>query len=189
MFKWMILASLVFGHVGFAQEALPFIPALLSGQSNAVMLSPFLPPGSHYLVAENSQSIGAWDPNAAPNTGHLGHDYVDALTRYNFGVIVWWQGESDARRPPEDYRAKLIDLLRLGGAPTRPVMIVEIANIPELGAIRAVHAELAQNPKVALIPTNDLHFIPDSVHLEPSDYPMVAMRLAYCYWTACWERQ
>lgn len=40
-------------------QGLPFLPALLSGQSNAVFLSPYLPLGSHYLVAESGQPIAA----------------------------------------------------------------------------------------------------------------------------------
>lgn len=165
-------------------NATPYVPALLSGQSNAVNLSPHLPAGSHVLVGRAGAGIASWD--FTDPYADLGQQFQAALAAYDFGCVVWWQGESDAAMPPSEYNSRLYTLL---AAANRPVMIVEIATGPGRDAITAVHRQFAADPTfgqyVAFIPTADLPRDGATDHFTPLAYDVVATRLVTCYQVNC----
>lgn len=168
------------------------VPALLSGQSNACLLSPALPPNSHVLVCESGASIARWDWNDPGTSGQTGRNFLAATQTYDYNVVIWWQGESDGAMSAAEYSQRLYTVLSQAAVrPDRvvPVMIVQVANTPSLQHIRAIHAAFAADPQfgpyVALIPTDDLPH--DGVHLY--DYAPVSDRLVACYQTACWLTQ
>lgn len=171
--------------------------ALVTGQSNAVLLSPHLPPGSYVLVGQSGQSIARWDWSAPGADGSLGQQLLATLQGASFDVTVWWQGESDARMQPDDYRQRLYAVLvqaivRPEGV--RPVIIVEIAQRPGREHLTEVHRWFAAHDLIAFIPTADLprDTLPDGVvtdHFTAAGYQEVARRLGACVQIACWRSQ
>lgn len=181
-----IVATLLAASSWASAQTQAEMPALLSGQSNAHYLSAHLPPRSHVLVAESGQSILRWDWLDTGSSGALGRAFLDALGRYRFSVLVWWQGDSDAQMPASEYERRLVTLLNTAQV---PVMLIEILDNPSIRHIKAVHEKVALHPAVALIPTRDLPRDGDTQHFEARAYDVVTERLLACYFTQCWLTQ
>jgi hypothetical protein len=162
--------------------------ALLTGQSNACALSPYLPPGSHVLVCQSGAPIAYWDVRVP---GSMVAPLTQALTVVDPSVIVWWQGESDHGTASATYLAHIVDILTRLAVRTdgtlRPIMLIEIAAREDRAHITAVHRALAAHPRVAFIPTQDLPRDGTSDHFTPEAYATVAARLMACYRAACWQ--
>lgn len=158
--------------------------ALLTGQSNACYLSPYLPPGSHALACQPGAPIDYWD-RAVPGTMALATDAL--LQILDPQVLVVWQGESWS----SNYQAKLLQTLsNLAIRPDgtmRPIMLIEVAKSSERPEVTAVHRWLATHPMVAFIPTADLAREGTSDHFTPAAYATVAQRLIACYAAQCWQ--
>lgn len=158
---------------------LAFQLALLTGQSNACYLSQFIPEHNQVLACQNGQSIVAWEDFYWPNR--------------EYDWIIWWQGESDGGMEPGEYAQRLVNILvSMATKPDgsyRPVMIVEVADVPPLANVRAVHQWLATHPMVALIPSADLPRMSpgDHAHLSESGYREVVNRIVNCIRLECWK--
>jgi Carbohydrate esterase, sialic acid-specific acetylesterase len=153
---------------------------VLSGQSNAVRLAPFLTPYAPELVeaTQDSTPISDWAPD-----GPLWTALQPELTPATH-VFVWWQGESDALAgiAPATYAAQLDDLIgrvrATAGNPSLPVVLCGVnACCPGFDAFRAMQqAYAASHPHVLFVRSDDL---PSTLtHLTPDGYAAMASRIA-----------
>lgn len=179
----MVLQS---GHADAERSPMP---ALVSGQSNAMYLAPYLPQGAYELVAEGGMSIRAWEP-----TADVGQRFRAALAAHTYRVIVWWQGEADWEMSAEDYAQRLVRLLLQAhtASPGLRAMLVEMSTFEAVPPhIREAQRWLARESTwkdyVALIDTADLP--PHGVHFDDRYYAVIAQRIQSCYFADCWDRQ
>lgn len=157
--------------------------ALVSGQSNACNLAPYLPPGSAITVCESGAYVSQWDPGTP-----TGDQFRAFAGLPDVQVLIWWQGENEARAGIVNVATYLQQLVTLFRIVNRPVLILEIGNAqPEAAVITALHRGLSVHPLIAFIPTADLPH--DGIHFTPWGYTLVTERLIACVQTQCWTTQ
>ena len=104
----------------------PVSAVLLSGQSNAGDVAPFLVaayrPSDVFLSAHGGESIRKWAP------GSLYWNELARLLRQPLKALIWWQGESDLESTT--YLADLTDLVARVRATNRtPDLLVIVVRI------------------------------------------------------------
>jgi hypothetical protein len=155
---------------------------LLSGQSNAVNVSPFLVaayyPSLVVTSAYPGNPIQLWAP------GNPNWKVLAPLLRQPLRAFVWWQGETDADAHSTTYLADLTDLIarvRLANrAPDLFVVVIRILPLPhELGAaVRAAQEAFVQADKNAVLVSSDgVPAQDDGYHLADAGYRIVAARI------------
>jgi hypothetical protein len=174
---------------------------ILSGQSNAAALQPFL--CRHDIVVGHAVSltpIACWDDGAACWTILARAIATGALSReaeppvhvasYSAGTVdafVWWQGENDAGTA--DYGARFADLARrvraAVGNPALLVVVMQLGpayatdGLPPSPALSATAERrwAETDPHAVFVETHDLPFQPDRTHLTTAGDRMAAARI------------
>lgn len=179
----ILLALLTSACAGstMAPSVTPAPPVVLSGQSNAQFVEPFLRAtytGSVRVSAASGMPISAWDWTDLGSSGASWRALEPLLTA-DLRAFVWWQGESDANNPQyaEELRA-LMDHIRAVAGRQLPLVIVQVENTPELQNVRAIQAAyVANDPNARLVSTDGAPLRPGEVHLTDEGYRMVADRI------------
>lgn len=153
-------------------------PLVLSGQSNAVNLAPFLSaiyPLPVLTVAENGQPIRSW---AGSNVGHLWLQLVPML-RDPIQAFVWWQGESDRNNPQylSDLRELMGRVRQENGNPQLYVIVVRVFDLPPNAAVRIAQETFVQTDPNAVLISSDGFQMDDGDHLTDAGYQAVAERV------------
>jgi hypothetical protein len=153
---------------------------VLSGQSNAVNLKPYLTPYATILgVQQNSTPIRAWAVDG-PLWGPLA-----AELNPSDQAFIWWQGEMDAYEGSTTYATDLRALLtRVRSAGLQTLVIVGLADMPDAryaanyATIRAIQQQIAGELGARYVSSERLPIDPDSIfHLTPDGYAQMAARL------------
>jgi hypothetical protein len=153
---------------------------VLSGQSNAVNLKPYLTPYATILgVQQNSTPIRAWATDG-PLWGPLA-----AELNPSDQAFIWWQGEMDAYEGSTTYAADVRDLLtRVRASGIQTLVIVGLADMPDAhyaanyATIRAIQQQIASELGARYVSSERLPVDPESIfHLTPDGYQQMAARL------------
>lgn len=151
---------------------------LLSGQSNALYVAPYLalPLDSFAVVGQNGAGIGHWQDDDFD--GSLWPAVKTVLTQRRVTAVVWWQGETDRRSDYLQHLRALVDRMRrTAGRPTLPFVIVRILDTPENASVRtAQEAFVAGDHHAVLVSTDGLR-LGHSDHLTHRGYTIVAQRI------------
>lgn len=160
----------------------PQTTILLSGQSNAVNLSPFLVGAYHPSLVVTSAYPG--NPISLWTEGHPNWRVLAPLLRQPLRAFVWWQGETDADARSTTYLADLTDFVarvRLANhAPDLFVIVIRILPLPQgAGAsVRAAQEAFVQaDTNAVLVSSDDVPALPDGYHLADAGYRQVAARI------------
>src|ERR1700738_3525332 len=145
------------GAAGAAGPSLPVSAVLLSGQSNAGGVSPFLAaayrPSDVFVSAHGGEPIRKWAP------GSLYWNELARLLRPPLKAFIWWQGENDL--DSTTYLADLTDLIArvraTNHAPNLLVIVVRILPQPhDWGAgVRAAQEAFVQADATAVLVSSD----------------------------------
>lgn len=172
----------------------PSTTLLLSGQSNAVQLRPYLerayaPIGRVDGFAYGGSQIGWWLllPPWSPSTPYTPWMELEPLLHQPARAFIWWQGESDSVDPerpdPAGYAEKLSLLLAKvrteNHDATLPILVCQIRDnhVSDTSAIREqIRLVVARDPLARLVSADDLPSI-DSFHFTPDGYRLMADRL------------
>lgn len=153
---------------------------VLSGQSNAVNLKPYLTAYATILgVQQNSTPIRAWAADG-PLWAPLAADLSPTDQAF-----IWWQGEMDAYEGSTTYAHDLRDLLtRVRSAGLQTIVIVGLADMPDARyaaaytSIRAIQQQVASELGARYVTSEHLPLDPDVVfHLTPDGYSQMAARI------------
>jgi lysophospholipase L1-like esterase len=153
---------------------------LLSGQSNAGGVSPFLVsayrPSEVFLSAHGGEPIRKWAP------GTLYWNELARLLRQPLKAFVWWQGESDLESTT--YLADLADLVaRVRAANHAPALLVIVVRIlPQphgwgAGVRAAQEAFVLADANAVLVSSDGVPAQADGIHLMDAGYRQVADRI------------
>ena len=152
-------------------------PLVLSGQSNAVNLAPFLSsvyPQPVLTVAENGRAI----EGRYLLTGNHWRDLVPLLQQ-PIQAFVWWQGESDRDNP--NYLSDLRDLIarvrQVNGNPQLLVIEVRVLNLTANAGVRAAQETFVQTDTNAVLISSDGFQLDSTDHLTDAGYQIVARRI------------
>jgi hypothetical protein len=160
----------------------PFIGrAVLSGQSNAVNLGPFLAAyGRVDTVAANSLAIARWDWTDPTIDAVMWRLLEPVLHDGPVAAFVWWQGESDRDNPRfESDTVSLLAHIRVeAAAPALPVLIVRVLPKPENAGVRAAQEHAALALDAVLVSIDDCEADGASDHLTASGYERAAAKIA-----------
>jgi hypothetical protein len=179
----VVVAALLAAGCGAPSAVTPSPPVtavLLSGQSNAGGVSPFLAaayrPSEVFLSAHGGEPIRKWAP------GTLYWNELARLLRQPLKAFIWWQGESDLESTT--YLADLTDLVArvraTNHAPHLLVIVVRILPQPhEWGAgVRAAQQAFVQaDSKAVLVSSDGAPAQADGIHLTDAGYREVADRI------------
>lgn len=171
----------------------PSTTLLLSGQSNAVQLRPYLEEaytaGRVDGFAYGGSSIDWWLrlPPWGPETRYSPWDDLVPTLHQPARAVIWWQGESDAvdpvRNDPSTYADRLGTLLaKIRAEAQDPRLFVIVVQIRENHVLdtSVIREQLAlvvsRDPRSVLVPVDDLPAV-DSFHLSPEGYRMMAARI------------
>jgi hypothetical protein len=173
--------------VGCSVPRLPSAPTeaqetsliVLAGQSNAMLLTPYLQAAYTPVLsdAEGATSIDMW-----ANNGRLWNPLVSLLEQHP-RALVWWQGETDGVDHIAGYGAKLRDLIsraRLtANDPSLLVVIVRVLPYPELAEIRAAEEAVVLSDRNAALVSVDAYLQPGptNYHLSESGYRQTVQRI------------
>lgn len=184
-----------------APAPVPVVPTvttlLLSGQSNAVLVRPFLE--SAYTVgkvdgwAYGGTEIGQWlteTPWTWATFGFSPWTYLKPTLKQEARAFVWWQGESDARdsyRPnPYEYRGKLAQFITNvraeNGQGDLFIVVCQIlegtdAEAADTAVIRdQLRAYVVSEPRSVLVSSDGLAKR-DTQHLTDEGYKEMAQRI------------
>ncbi|GAA0673162.1 hypothetical protein FHT00_001595 [Sphingomonas insulae] len=160
---------------------LPFARSLLRMRGHRVGLVP---------CAKGGSAIAAWVPGADRSTlyGSCAARVRDAKGR--LAGLLWYQGESDTRGATSHtwrsgFAAIVAAFRNDWNAPRLPIVFVQIADRPRIGADRypdwtVVQAEQARVslPCVAMVSTRTLRRNPDDLHLTTDAQRILGLRLA-----------
>jgi hypothetical protein len=153
---------------------------VLSGQSNAENVAPFL--ANAYHPAQVISSTHSGNPIETWAPGKSNWTELARLLRQPLRAFVWWQGESDATSAT--YPADLTDLVarvRLAnGTPNLLVVVIRILPLPHgSGAsVRAAQEAFVQaDVNAVLVSCDGVPAQPDGVHLTDAGYRQVAARI------------
>lgn len=164
------------------QTRLPFAqPIALTGQSNAVILEPYLQALTPVIGAwENGRSITNWGPR-----DWLWQQLAAALAT-PVRALVYMQGESDcdglATADPT-YADDFADLMTRVRAvqPDVFVLVVTVSPLPTCDRVRAIQAAwvAAQGPRAALLSADDIprRDWPSDLHLTEAGAAVLAARV------------
>lgn len=150
---------------------------MLSGQSNALNLAPFLTavyPLSVFTVGDSGRPISGWDKNF----GNMWTALIPLLQQ-PIQAFVWWQGESD--RDNVQYLSDLQDLIarvrQVNNNPQLLVIEIRVLDLPQNASVRAAQqAFVAADPHAVLI-SSDGFQLSTSDHLTDAGYQVVAKRI------------
>jgi hypothetical protein len=153
-------------------------PIVLSGQSNALFLDPFLTlvyPMKVFTVAESGRAIEGW--SAGPSGNHWNE--LVPLLQQPIQAFVFWQGESD--RENTNYLSDLRDLIaRVRAAANNPqllVLDVRILDLPQNAAVRAAQETFVRTDANAILISSDGFQDETTDHLTDAGYRSVAQRI------------
>jgi hypothetical protein len=153
-------------------------PLVLSGQSNALLVEPFLKsvyPQPVLTVAENGRAIEGW------STGPSGNHWKELapLLQQPIQAFVWWQGESD--RDNANYLNDLQDLIarvRLANNNPRLLVIeVRVLNLQQNDGVRAAQEAFVRTDTNAVLVSSDGFQEGASDHLSDIGYQTVSKRI------------
>jgi hypothetical protein len=179
----VVVAALLAAGCGAPSAAGPSLPVsavLLSGQSNAGGVSPFLAaayrPSDVFVSAHGGEPIRKWAP------GSLYWIELARLLRQPLKAFIWWQGESDL--DSTTYLADLIDLVaRVRAANHSPDLLVIVVRIlPQphgrgAGVRAAQEAFVQADTNAILVSSDGVPAQADGVHLTDAGYRQVAERI------------
>lgn len=163
-----------------AQPSPPVSAVVLSGQSNAGGVSPFLVaayrPSDVFVSAHGGEPIRKWAP------GSLYWNELAQLLRHPLKAFVWWQGESDLGSTT--YLADLTDLVARVRAtshtPDLLVIVVRILPQPHdsgAGVRAAQEAFVRADSNAVLVSSDGVPAQADGIHLTDAGYREVAARI------------
>jgi hypothetical protein len=161
----------------------PAVTLGLSGQSNALAVRPFLERVDRVVGYQvPSTRIACWDIDDVAFEGNrCWHQLLRTLT-VPLDAFVWWQGEADAGTA--QYYARLDALVRRVRAASLnlqlPVAVVQLgpASTRVLGGPGFVAQRWARTDAHAVyVPTHDLEFEPDGIHMTAAGYAAAARRI------------
>lgn len=148
----------------------------LDGQSNALMLAPFLRtayPLPVLMAGQSGEPIDGWavgSPNAAA---------LLALVAQPVQALVWWQGESDRNTP--DYLDRLRELMArvraASGDPRLLIIEVRVLDLPVNANVRAAQEAFAVSDVNAALVSSDGFENGASDHLTDAGYQAVTQRI------------
>ena len=154
---------------------------LLSGQSNAVFLAPFLAERMRIeTVARDSTGIAAWHAD-----GSMWPTTLGALRSGRIRGIVWWQGESDANASADTYADELRELLGRMRAEVGhvPIILVRVLDIPGNGNVRNAQERIARELRLPLISCDGFQ-LDQSNHATETGYRTIAAQIEQQFRTA-----
>lgn len=128
---------------------------VLSGQSNALFIAPYLQGrvAGVRATGTSGQAIAGW----APGSGDWA-TLAATLTPGPLRAFVWWQGESDRLNP--NYRGDLTTLIArvrsVAGQPTLRVVIVQVLDLPQNASVRTAQQNFVVGDVNALLVTTDI---------------------------------
>jgi len=153
-------------------------PLVLSGQSNALLVEPFLKsvyPQPVLTVGENGRAIEGW--STGPSGDHW--KVLAPLLQQPIQAFVWWQGESD--RDNANYLNDLRDLIarvRLANNNPRLLVIeVRVLNLQQNDSVRAAQEAFVRTDTNAVLVSSDGFQDGVSDHLSDIGYQTVAQRI------------
>jgi carbohydrate esterase-like sialic acid-specific acetylesterase len=154
---------------------------VLSGQSNATNLGPFLAVYGHVdTVAANSLAIARWDWTDPTINAVMWRLLEPVLHEGPVSAFVWWQGESD--RDNWHYESDTVSLLAHvrveAGAPVLPMLIVRVLPKPENAGVRAAQEQAAADLGALLVSIDDCEPDGTSDHLSARGYEQAAAKIA-----------
>ncbi len=151
-------------------------PLVLSGQSNALLVSPSLSaiyPLPVLTVGESGRSIAGW--------GAAGDRWKELmpLVQQPIQAFAWWQGESDRDNPNylNDLRDLIARVRQANGNPQLLVIEVRVLDLPANASVRAAQEMFVRTDPHALLISSDGFQLDASDHLTDSGYRMVAQRI------------
>lgn len=151
-------------------------PLVLSGQSNALLVAPWLAsiyPLPVLTVGENGRAISGWAVNAQRWRELLPH------LQQPIQAFVWWQGESDRDNP--DYLGDLRELIarvrQVNGNSQLLVIEVRVLNLAANAGVRAVQEMFVQTDTNAILISSDGFQLDNGDHLTDAGYQVVAQRI------------
>jgi hypothetical protein len=183
MRPFAVVVAFVIAGCGAPSAAAPSPPVtavLLSGQSNAGGVSPFLMaayrPADVFVAAHGGEPIRKWAP------GSLYWNELARLLRQPLKAFIWWQGENDLEST--SYLADLADLVArvraTNHAPNLLVIVVRILPQPhDWGAgVRAAQEAFVQaDANAVLVSSDGVPAQADGIHLADAGYRQVADRI------------
>lgn len=153
-------------------------PIVLSGQSNALFLDPFLTtvyPMKVYTVAESGRAIEGW--SAGPSGNHWKE--LIPILQQPIQAFVFWQGESD--RDNTNYLSDLRDLIgrvRLtNNNPQLLVIEVRVLDLSKNDSVRAAQETFVRTDTNAVLISSDGFQDGTGDHLTDAGYRAVAQRI------------
>jgi hypothetical protein len=153
-------------------------PVVLSGQSNALFLEPFLSsiyPTAVLTVAESGRAIEGW--SAGPSGNHW-KELIPVLQQ-PIQAFVWWQGESDRQNP--NYLSDLRDLIarvrQTNNNPQLLVIEVRVLDLATNASVRAAQETFVRTDTNAVLVSSDGFQLGTSDHLTTGGYRTVAQRV------------
>jgi hypothetical protein len=155
----------------------------LSGQSNALAVRPFLERVDRVVGYQvPSTRIACWAIDEVAFEGNqCWHQLLRTLT-VPLDAFVWWQGEADAGTT--EYYSRLDALIRRVRAASLnlqlPVAVVQLgpASARVLGGPGFAGQRWARlDAHAVYVPTNDLEFEPDGIHMTRAGYAAAAKRI------------
>ena len=178
----LVFAFLIAG-CGLSSAARPSPPVnavVLSGQSNAGGVSPFLVaayrPSDVFVSAHGGEPIGKWAQ------GGLYWNELAQLLRHPLKAFIWWQGESDLQST--SYLADLADLVArvrtTSRTPDLLVIVVRILPQPHgwgAGVRAAQEAFVQADSNAVLVSSDGVPAQADGIHLTDAGYREVAARI------------
>jgi hypothetical protein len=150
---------------------------VLSGQSNAEKLEPFLQPYARVAgYSRTSTAIEEWAPGKPMWKG------LAPALKLPMSAFIWWQGESNNNEPPGSYRAKLAELAaRVRKAARAPDLVFVVIRVGPNYRANTIWSEqdafVSADRHAILVPSDDLEFV-DYIHMTDAGYRHMAERLA-----------
>lgn len=141
---------------------------LLAGQSNALRLRDCCMTDAITVIAISSVIYWQRSP-----------EFAAASRNPDLIALVWWQGAGDTLTPYDEYVTRLRDVIAIARTsnPELRVRIIELPDSPDRLTVRAAQHEVASDPGVELIPTNDLPTADAAGHYALSSYQVVRERI------------
>jgi hypothetical protein len=163
-----------------AQPSPPVSAVVLSGQSNAGGVSPFLVaayrPSDVFVSAHGGEPIRKWA------RGTLYWNELAQLLRHPIKAFIWWQGESDLGSTT--YLADLTDLVARVRATSRTpdLLMIVVRILPQphdsgAGVRAAQQAFVQADSKAVLVSSDGVPAQADGIHLTDAGYREVAARI------------
>jgi hypothetical protein len=151
-------------------------PLVVSGQSNALLVAPWLSaiyPLPVLTVAENGRPISGW--------AVAGERWKELLPHLQQPIqaFAWWQGESD--RDNRNYLSDLRDLVarvrQVNSNPQLLIIEVRVLNLTANAEVRAAQETFVQTDTNAILISSDGFQLESTDHLTDAGYQMVAQRI------------